>query len=134
MATVVMIAAIRIPITRCSATRFMWCRSRSATGPITMMGDAMVITATHRVITCLHRSRAITKRTNIRSATITALCNRTLAGMAAVTITATSNSVMMPNGVENAVVVIGAMSVKVGSGSATDHPLEARYESGSPSS
>lgn len=89
-----------------------------------MMGDAMMITATHRVITCLHRSRAITKRTNIRSATITALCNRTLAGMAAVTITATSNSsVMMPSGVENAVVVIGAMSVRVGSGSATDHPL-----------
>jgi len=99
-----------------------------------MMGDAMRITATHRVTTCLHRSRAITKHTNIRSATITALCNRTLAGMAAVTITVTSNSVMMPNGVENAVVVIGAMSVKVGSGSATDHLLEARYESGSPSS
>jgi hypothetical protein len=41
---------------------------------------------------------------------------------------------MMPNGVKNSVVVIGAMSVKVGSGSATDHPFQARYESGSPSS
>lgn len=123
MVTAVMIAAIRIPITRCSATRFMWCRSRSATGPITMMGDTIMITATHRVITCRPRSRAITKRTNTKSAMITALCSRMLVGMAVVTTTATSNSVMMPNGGENAVVVIGAMSVKVGSGSATDHPI-----------
>jgi hypothetical protein len=51
-------------------------------------------TVTNRVTTCRRRSRAITKRTNIRSAMITLRCNRMLAGMTAViaTIHAATNS------------------------------------------
>ena len=137
MVIVAMIAGHRLPIIRYNATRFMWCRSRNATRLTSMTGDATMITVTHRAITCRPRSRAITKHTNTRSAMTTALCNRRLAGMAAVTITATissARSVTMHNGVESAEVMTGAMSVRVGSGSATDHYSLMRYEFGAPSS
>jgi hypothetical protein len=84
-------------------------------------------TVTHRAITSRLRNRAITSRINTTSVMITAWRNHTLVGMAVViattpatTITSSAHNVTMHNGVASAVVMTGAMSVKVGSASATD--------------